>query len=222
MTTEASTFRDQITGRVEVPGRPYAMEIRFEHHDALVIRLQTWLDLDLKIGTQVDADLMDQLVLEATKLHFLDIAARFVRVRPRTEQELVQHLLRKGIPDEILQAVMEDSKRQAWVNDQLYAKVYLDQKAGRMSRRAIAHRLRQRGVADELVTPLLSQEDVVQEEHRAALAAAKKYWRQHRVDEPAKRRLKLMRYLAQHGYPAGLVRAVAREVAQDTESTTEP
>ncbi|MGH3715440.1 MAG: regulatory protein RecX [Micromonosporaceae bacterium] len=140
------------------------------------------------------------------------IALRQLAVRPRTRVELATALTRRGIPEDIVEAVLERFSEVGMIDDAAFAEAWVTSRHhGRgLARRALGHELRRKGVDGATVSDALGQLDGDTE-----LATAQELVRRRlrtlsaAPPEVAFRRLAGM--LARKGYPPGLTLRVVRD-----------
>ncbi len=139
-------------------------------------------------------------------LHLLD-------QRARTRAELAQALRKRGIPDDAARTVLDRYTEVGLIDDAALA----DRMAEAQHRdrglagRAVAVRLRQRGLDEELVRTAVGQIDPSSEREMARALVAR---RQRNLAglEPAVQARRLVALLARKGYGAGVAYEVVREV----------
>ncbi len=144
----------------------------------------------------------------------LDKAMRLLAVRAHSSGELTQKLLRAGFPaDEVESAIRECEKRR-YIDDRLFAgdcaEMWLSRGHGT---RSITYKLRQRGVAPELVNAAVAASSE-QEPEAARLAIQAKLPALLREKDPRKRRAKALRFLAGRGFGGAAVSAAMKFLAQ--------
>jgi len=141
-----------------------------------------------------------------------EICLRMLSASPRTRAELADALRRNGIPDEAAEAVLGRFADVGLIDDEAFAQAWVQSRhAGRgLARRALAHELRRRGVADETVNDAVETLDPAQEEETARALVARRLPSTRGAD-PARRMRRLVGMLARKGYPPGLAYRVVRE-----------
>ena len=140
------------------------------------------------------------------------IALRRLTGAPQTRSQLARALQRGGVPPESAEAVLDRLEDVGLVDDSAYAEAWVESRhAGRgLARRALAHELRHRGVADDLVDEALQGLDPQQERLTARALVDARLPATRRLD-PLTRRRRLLGLLARKGYPGGLAMSVERE-----------
>jgi regulatory protein len=140
------------------------------------------------------------------------IILRKLTAAPRTRAQLADDLRRRAVPDEVATKVLDRFTDVGLVNDRAFADEWVRSRHSQrgLSRRALGHELRKKGVADDLVAEAL-REVGDDDEHRAAeelvarrLPALQRFDREVRVR-------RLVGMLARKGYPGGLAMQVVRD-----------
>jgi len=153
-----------------------------------------------------------------------EICLRLLAVRPRTRAELAAALRRRGVPDEVADAVLNRYDEVGMVDDAAFARAWVSSRHhGRgLARRALAQELRRKGVASETVGEALDELDADTEKETArALVRRRLPGLAGAAPDVAFRRL--LGTLARKGYGPGLAARVVREVlAEEAERTGTP
>jgi regulatory protein len=148
------------------------------------------------------------------------ICLRLLDQRARTRAELAAALQRKGVPDDAAVAVLDRLGEVGLIDDAALADGFaLAQHRERgLAGRAVAMKLRRRGVDEAVVQSAVGQIDGESERAAAERLVARKLASLHGVSPDAQAR-RLIGLLARRGYPAGLahdvVRATLRSAALD-------
>ncbi|HEV7934708.1 MAG TPA: recombination regulator RecX [Actinomadura sp.] len=144
-----------------------------------------------------------------------EICLRQLAMAPRTRAQLAAALHRRGVPDEVADAVLSRFTDVGLIDDEAFAQAWVRSRhAGRgLARRALASELRHRGVADETVDEAVAALDPEQEEAAARQLVSRRL-RATRGQDPAKRMRRLVGVLARRGYPPGLAYRVVKEALE--------
>lgn len=144
-------------------------------------------------------------------------AARIICLRqltgaPRTRAQLAETLRRRSVPDEVAGRVLDRLSDVGLVDDAAFADSWVrSRSAGRgLARRALAHELRGRGVADELIADAVAGLDPDQELSNARDLVARRLPAMAGLP-PEVRMRRLAGVLARKGYPSGVALPVVRE-----------
>jgi len=134
---------------------------------------------------------------------------------PKSRAQLETVLKRRGTPPHIAAAVLDRLEDVRLVDDSAFAESFVQtRRAGTMSRRALGHELRSKGVSGEVVTEALDTLDPEAEIATARALVARKMpsTRTLAVDVRVRR---LVGMLARKGYSGGLALRVVRETELD-------
>lgn len=143
------------------------------------------------------------------------IALRQLTLGPRTRAQLADALARRGVPDDVADAVLDRFQEVLLVDDEEFARQWVQTRhTGRgLARRALAHELARRGVADETVREAVD-EITPDDELAAARALVRRRLPSMRADDPARRTRRLASMLARKGYGSAVAfRAIREETA---------
>jgi regulatory protein len=141
------------------------------------------------------------------------ICLRLLDQRARTRAELADALRKRGIPDDAARTVLDRYSEVGLIDDAALAdRVAVAQHRERgLAGRAVAVRLRQRGVDEELVRGAIAQIDRDSERETARALILRRQRAMSGLD-PAVQVRRLVGLLGRKGYPAGLAYEVVREV----------
>ncbi len=140
------------------------------------------------------------------------IALQQLSYGPRTRAQLEQVMARRQVPEESARRVLDRFAEVGLVDDAAYASAWVETRhSGRgLARRALAHELRHRGVADPVVSEALDGLDAERELATARALVVRRLPTTRGLD-PVARVRRLSGLLARKGYPAGLSYQVVRE-----------
>ncbi|TCK25289.1 regulatory protein RecX [Pseudonocardia endophytica] len=160
-----------------------------------------------------------------------EICLRLLTDRARTVQELRDALVRKEIPEDVADRVLERFDEVGLVDDEAFAGQWVRSRHRHrgLGKRAIAQELRRKGVAKEIADEALTEIDAESEEARARELVEKKI-RTVKVgtrEERASASRRLVGMLARKGYGAGVAYSVVRDAiaargAEEDEMGEEP
>ena len=147
------------------------------------------------------------------------IALRQLTVAPRTRAQLAEAMRRRGVPDDVVERVLDRFEEVQLVDDVEFAQQWVKTRhTGRgLARRALSHELRQRGVDDETsreAVEAIGDDD----ELAAARELVRRRWSGTAGNDPARQARRLAGMLARKGYSAGVAYRAIREVADEVGS----
>jgi regulatory protein len=144
------------------------------------------------------------------------IVLRQLTMGPRTRAQLRQAMARKQIPEDVVNAVLDRFEEVDLVDDDEFSRQWVQSRhLGRgLARRALAHELRQRGVAEETLQTAVEAVSSGDE-----LLAARELVRRKAAtmgtDDPQRRIRRLAGMLARKGYGGGVAMQAIREELAD-------
>ncbi|MEO6887022.1 MAG: regulatory protein RecX [Jatrophihabitantaceae bacterium] len=146
------------------------------------------------------------------------ICLRLLDRRARTRGELASALRRKGVPDEAAERVLDRFTEVGLIDDRALANGYaLAQHRERgLAGRAVAKKLRHRGVDEDTVRTAVEQIDP-DSERDAACALASKRLTQLSGLEPLAQARRLVGLLARRGYAPAMAHDVVRTLLAEVE-----
>lgn len=140
----------------------------------------------------------------------------------RSRAELRAKLAARGVPDDVAERLLDRYEEVGLVDDAAFARAWVESRhAGRgLAPRALAHELRRKGVAPEVVAAALEQVDEASQEQAARMLVQRRL-RSMRGLEASVATRRLVGLLARKGYPQALAFRVVREALGD-ETAPEP
>jgi regulatory protein len=150
------------------------------------------------------------------------LCLRQLEARSRTRVELERYLARKGIPEDAADRVLDRFTEVGLVDDATLAQSFASSRQSEqgLARRAIAAKLRQRGVADDLVAMAVASFDADDELAAARRLVAKRMGAVAGL-EPAAQTRRLVGLLGRKGYSPGLAYRVVKEALADRGNSSE-
>ena len=140
------------------------------------------------------------------------IVLRQLTSAPRTRAQLAAALARRNVPDDVASAVLDRFEEVELVDDEDFARTWVRSRhSGRgLARRALAHELRQRGVADDHVRDAVDEVSSEQELETARELVRRRLRTIH--DDPDRAVRRLVGMLARKGYGWGTASRAVRDV----------
>jgi len=145
---------------------------------------------------------------EATPAQVQRAAVGLLARREHSAQELRGKLIAKGYPAELVSSALEQLVTQGLLSDTRFAEVFARSRANKgYGTVRIAQELRQRGVADEQIAPVLTE---AKETWRAQITHVRRKRFGEALPQTNADRAKQARFLLQRGFTSEQVRAVLR------------
>ena len=148
--------------------------------------------------------LQEQGNVEAAYSRVLD----YLSYRPRSQAEVVTYLQKRDLSDAQIEAVTARLKRAGLVDDEEFARFWIENREQFRPRgpRALRYELRSKGIGDDVIDQALAGIDVSESAYRAA---GKKLRQWNHLDRKTFDR-KMVEYLARRGFDYEVAREVAR------------
>ena len=140
------------------------------------------------------------------------VVLRRLTAAPRTRAELAADLASRAVPDDVAERVLDRFTEVGLVDDAAYAEMWVRSRhSGRgLSRRALQHELRRKGVADDLAETALDGIGPDDEVAAAEALVARRLPSTRGLAYPARVR-RLAGMLARKGYPSSVAHRVVRD-----------
>ncbi len=183
--------KDKTRCNIEVDGRFFCG-----------MKLETVLRNRLKVGSVVTEAQLSALQLDSEKQTALDKALKHISLSMKTEREVRDFLKRKGYLQDVSDFVVDKMKEHAFLDDNEYARAYVESVGKKKGRRLIALELKRKGIADGEIETALS---VLTGEAESAGKVLEKYLRGKEIDK--KTLSKAYAHLLSKGYDYDTVRS---------------
>lgn len=130
----------------------------------------------LKVGLELSSERLAELANAMKVSRCLNAAYRYLSYRPRSESELRTRLHRRGFPPEHIEEVMGKLKEQGLLDDQEFARFWVENRATfrPRSRGLTRVELRKKGVSEDAIRQAVSEIDEPEAAHRAASSKARR------------------------------------------------
>lgn len=173
---------------------------------AFGVEMITVMKLGLKIGQEVSDEKLQEAIFDSEKSVAFEKAMDYLARGMKTVKQISDYLAKKGFSPEVAQYVVQKLKEYRYLDDEQYAKLFVEQNGKTKGSRRLRQELQQKGIARETAETFSVLEG--QQVLDAAKALAAKYMRQKAVD--LKNLQRLQRYLLGRGYDFDVVNNVVR------------
>lgn len=133
--------------------------------------------------------------------------------RAKSRGELFTHLKKRGVSEDVANAVLYRLQEQGFIDDEAFARAWSEsrQRAKKLSKRVIAGELREKGISGEIIEQVCSEIDQ-DAEYLIALELAQRKHRpiSHLDGEIIRRRVRGA--LARRGFSSSIINGVMREI----------
>lgn len=162
---------------------------------------------DEEIGTLVVLD-------ETSRAKVL--VANYLKLRPRSEQEVRRYLVKKEFSEQAISAAIDDFIESDLINDHAFADYWIEQRIAfrPRGRFGLQTELHQKGIDRQIIDEALTKVDY----HQAALKAGKKKASQLANTSETEFRNKLGQYLQRRGFDYEVIAEVTKELRESVAS----
>jgi regulatory protein len=182
---------------------------------------QTIEEFRLRKGDYLDRELYDKILDFDYWIDAKRIALHYINYRARSTKEIRDRLAKDDIPDHIVGRVMEFLSGYDLVNDEKWARAFINDRLGRkqISASQLSFELSRKGISRGVIEQAVGELTAVQSDSERALEAAQKRWPRIERSEtdPRKRAQKLMTFLAGRGFSYTIAKEVAKKLSQGSE-----
>ena len=209
-----SFFMGIITAIEQQKRNPQRVNVYLDHCFAFGLAVEVAHGLHL--GQELSAEQQSQLTSQELFWQAKEQAIHFLSFRPRSVDEVVRHLTAKGYDEALTGRVIEHLKQVQLVDDEAFARYWVDQRESFKPRSQIALRyeLQKKGVSRPVIDEAVGQVD---EEATAQTLAWQRSGRLAHLPYPEFRQ-KLGRYLQQRGFSYATIEQVTQETWQSLRS----
>jgi len=144
---------------------------------------------------------------------------RLLRYRPRSVVEARERLKRRGFSAEEIDATIEQAEDAGLLDDRLFAKLWINDRLLHRpaSRRAIASQLLEKGVAREVIEPLLDEAYPPEREREVALRLASERYERLGGLDAAHRARRTVDHLARRGFRRSIAIQLVRRLEENSD-----
>lgn len=180
---------------------------------AFGLEMLTVMKLGLKIGKEVTEEQLAQAVFDSEKSVAFERAVNYLSRCMKTCKQLREYLTGKGYTQEVVSNVVDRLKELKYLDDETYARLYVEQNSVNKGERRLKQELQQKGVPQRIIDKYCVVQAEVSEDNAERLA--EKYM----LNKPRdlKTLQKLQRYLLSRGYGFDTVNQILRAYRQDNE-----
>lgn len=157
--------------------------------------LFTVLSNRIKVGESYDEKTLAALSAEDNYSAALNASLNYISKSMHTKMQMIVYLKKKGYDGKTIARVIDKLEEYGYVNDELYAEKYADEKALSGGKRKIAFELKTKGVDEKIVEAVLGDG---RDEDEGCERVAEKYLKGRPLDKELKQ--KCYRYLIGKGF----------------------
>lgn len=180
---------------------------------AFALEMLTVMKLGLKIGQEVSEERLAEAVFDSEKSVAFEKAMGYLGRGMKTVKQMRDYLVKKDYTPEVVDYVIRRLKEYRYIDDEAYAKLYVEHNSSTKGERRLKQELVSKGIA---VTLAEEHSKLDSEQAQAdATRLAEKYMKNKPHD--VKTLQKLQRYLLSRGYGFDTVNTVVRDYKLETD-----
>ena len=178
---------------------------------AFGVEMLTVMKLGLKIGQEVTEQQLQEAIFDSEKTVAFEKAMDYLSRGMKTRKQMSDYLYKKGYAPNVVHYVVDKLVDYKYVDDNAYARVYVEQNSRTKGNRRLQQELVQKGIAKSQAEEFASLPKDVLQDNAATLA--EKYMRNKPRD--LKNLQRLQRYLLSRGYDFDTVNGIIRAYKTD-------
>ncbi len=163
-------------------------------------------DSVLKYGLRSGDELNEKKIIEMREFdefgYGKKAAYSFLAYKPRSKKDLVKKLKQKKVSDKIIDDIIELLEKQKYLNDEIYARNYLEDKLNSkpIGKRLAKMKLLEKGIDKELVESAINENYSADKEFELAAKLMEKYEKKVKFKDQTDKKNKCYRYLISKGF----------------------
>ena len=163
----------------------------------------------LKTGQDIDESELKEIKKENDEKLAFDMALSYLEKYNVSSKSLKDYLKKKGMDKDAILHACEKLQEYGYINDENFAKAYFESLCSTKGKRAIANKLKEKGISQEIIDNLLSNVDDESEEERAYLSGVK--FAKNRENN-LKNKQKCLAHLIYKGYDYSVAQKVVNKI----------
>ena len=174
------------------------------------IDLDNFVKLNLKVGQELTEKEIEEIIKKVEFQKTLDKLLRFATLRPRSEKEIKDWLIRKKVHESIHSELFNKLKRLDLLDDEKFADWWVEQRQefSPRAKRILYYELRIKGIKKEIIEEVLDGLTLDEEKIAKGLLEKKMYrWKNL---EKREQKQKMSEFLARKGFEWEIIKKVLK------------
>ncbi|MEJ2046795.1 MAG: RecX family transcriptional regulator [Dehalococcoidia bacterium] len=203
----------QVTALRSGKGRRKRVNVYLDSRFAFSLEAEVVLTERLKVGQELSDEQISALAKADNFQRCLNAALHYLSYRPRSESELRERLYRRNFDEESIGRVVARLEELGLVNDMEFAQFWQDNRQAFSPRSSSLTRLelRRKGVAEEVISQVVTPASDGEGAYRAALGKARRL----PVSDYQSFRRRLGEYLRRRGFSYGIINNTVQQLWQE-------
>lgn len=174
--------------------------IRFDTRETLVLYYSETRGYELKEGAFLSPSTYEYFEKEIVLKRAKKRALHLLEQMERTQQQLREKLLRSEYPKSVVEDAISYVKSFHYIDDERYAKTFVNNKKDKMSRQQMKQKLMAKGISQDTILEAIETEYDAEESVQIQNLLCKKHFSPEQADEGEFRRM--YQYLLRRGFPS--------------------
>lgn len=203
----------QVTALRSGKGRRKRVNVYLDSKFAFSLEAEVVLTERLKVGQELSDEQISALAKADNFQRCLNAALHYLSYRPRSESELRERLYRRNFDEESIGRVVARLEELGLVDDMEFAQFWQDNRQAFSPRSSSLTRLelRRKGVAEEVISQVVTPASDGEGAYRAALGKARRL----PVSDYQSFRRRLGEYLRRRGFSYGVINNTVQQLWQE-------
>ncbi|HWQ81568.1 MAG TPA: RecX family transcriptional regulator [Ignavibacteria bacterium] len=174
---------------------------------------ETIYEFGLRVNDELDPKKAEEIKTRDEIGFGKRVAYRFLNYKQRSEKEVRKKLKEKKLSESSIDVVISSLKDLKYINDESYAKSYLQSKILRKpeGKRVLKMKLADKGIPKEIAENIISEQYPPETETEKAAELLKKYEKKVRAKTPVEKKQKCFRFLLSKGFDFDTINEVLRQ-----------
>ena len=134
------------------------------------VSLETVMKFRLKVGIEIDQKELADLVFDSEKVLALEKSIAYTSKNLKAKKQVVSYLEKKGYSYEVVKYCIDKLCEYNLINDEEYAKRYIESTAKKQGKRLTEYKLMMKGLKKENISVVYDDLDLPSKEHAKELA----------------------------------------------------
>ncbi|NMA96349.1 MAG: hypothetical protein GX974_09950 [Clostridiales bacterium] len=195
----------------------YNIYIDYEY--AFSLDAELLIEHKLKEGKEIDEDEISQIVYRDNVRKAYDRSLHYLQYRMRSQEEIENYLDGKGFDPNVIEDVIEKLKEYDFIDDIAFAQAMTNDilSTRQVGRRFIIHKLREKGISDDIIDSITSKLHE-QDEFAMAYNLARDQFERLRAEPTIKDEQRIARLMARRGFEWHMINRAIRDAIKQLEN----
>ncbi len=197
--------------------RPERFVVLLDDGTEILLAPETVLQYSLAVGIDIPEDTFFQMLAEDEVVRAKDQALRYLEIRPHSERELYRKLRQKRYNPPAIEAALTALKKVDLINDARFARQFVESEMTLrpVGKRLLKQKLRERGIPDAIIDPLLEETFQQHSELDIARQLTAKWLKRQAPRPTQKRNAALVRFLQGKGFDWEVIQDILEHLPED-------